>query len=545
LDWCGGTIEALNELVETRAKVFTKGSGSDFAPTEDRGGVPKAKPTIERPVIMVWAGELPRMVDEAEQALLDARVPVFSRGGILVSPVSEEVPTADDRTTTIVRLREIRLDNMIDNLARCADFRRASKEGSVAVDPPARVASILLARDGSWRFPKIAGVITTPTLRPNGSLLDKPGYDEATRLYLKPDRGLRLRIKDEPSVDDARIALQLLKDLLVGFPFANPVDRTVAISAIVTAVLRSAMSVAPLHLIRAHCAGTGKSHLVDVAASIATGRRCPVITAGKTLEETEKRLGSQLLAATPIVSIDNAAADLGGDMLCQVTERPLIPVRVLGKSETPELECRSMVFATGNNVSVFGDMTRRAVICNLDANVERPELRSFQFDPIHRVVADRGTFVAAAITIALAYRAAKMPEVCGPIGSYGEWSRLVRAPLIWLGDQDPAKSMELARDEDPELAAIHQLFTLWPECLSLTSPYTTKQIIEAATKHSEFRELLMLQAGDAREIVSKRLGRWLTKITGRVVNGHRLTMAEGKGRGNRYALLPPDTQLKV
>ncbi len=68
--------------------------------------------------------------------------------------------------------------------------------------------------------------------------------------------------------------------------------------------------------------------MVDLAAVIATGRRCPVIAAGKTEEETEKRLGALLRDAVPVVSIDNVNGELGGDMLCQLMERPLVRVRI-------------------------------------------------------------------------------------------------------------------------------------------------------------------------------------------------------------------------
>ena len=84
-----------------------------------------------------------------------------------------------------------------------------------------------------------------------------------------------------------------------------------------------------MHIIRAHTAGTGKSYLVVVASTIATGRDCPVITPGRTMEETEKRLGALLLAGVSMISLDNVNGELGGDMLCQVTERPLVRVRIL------------------------------------------------------------------------------------------------------------------------------------------------------------------------------------------------------------------------
>ena len=38
--------------------------------------------------------------------------------------------------------------------------------------------------------------------------------------------------------------------------------------------------------------------------------------------------------------------------------------------------------ATGNNLVLVGDMTRRALLCRLDPERERPELRRFDSDPV-------------------------------------------------------------------------------------------------------------------------------------------------------------------
>ncbi|TXM99217.1 hypothetical protein FV222_13345 [Methylobacterium sp. WL103] len=200
------------------------------------------------------------------------------------------------------------------------------------------------------------------------------------------------------------------------------------------------------------------------------------------------------------------------------------------------------MFATGNNLTLLGDMTRRAVICTLDANVERPELRDFDFDPIERVLADRGAYVAAVMIIARAYRAAGMPKVCGPIGSYGEWSDMVRAPLIWLGCADPVASMDTARKGDPELSAIGELFTHWREHLSLSESYTTRVIIKIAASGpdaAEFQDLLFRQAGAGGAVSTRRLGKWLSRISGRLVNGAKLEMQADTSHGNRFSLVEP------
>ena len=126
--------------------------------------------------------------------------------------------------------------------------------------------------------------------------------------------------------------------------------------------MRGAIGMVPLHAFSAPTAGTGKSHLVDVAAAIVTGRICPVATAGRDEEETEKRLAGLLLAGFPIISLDNLSDQLGGDLLCQAVERPSVRLRPLGASDIVEIESRATLFATGNNLMVAGDMTRRTLL---------------------------------------------------------------------------------------------------------------------------------------------------------------------------------------
>lgn len=523
-----------------------------------KGDRPKGSAPCHLPVVRAAAGEVPRAIRETETLLLDAGTQIYTRAGSLVRPVTDTVPASKGRTTTIARFRSFCQPSLADHLARVIRYRRFDKrcEDWVDTNPPSDMIGAMLAREGEWRLPPVAGIITTPTLRPDGTLLATAGYDAETRLYLALDRDFVLPpMSDRPTRPQAEQALLVLEDLLAGFPFVEPVDKAVALSGILTAVVRGTISVAPLHAIRAHSPGTGKSLLVDIASVIATGRQCPVIAAGKTEEETEKRLGALLRDAVAVVSIDNVNGELGGDMLCQMTERPLVRVRILGKSEAPELEVRSTVFATGNNLTLVGDMTRRTVLCTLDAKVERPELREFDFDPVERVMANRGAYVAAVMTIIRAYQAAGAPKVCGPIGSYGDWSAMVRAPLIWLGHADPVSSMETAREEDPELSAIRELFGNWRKHLLIASGYTTNTIIKTACAKAagsgfdygnvdfiapEFRDLLLRQAGDGGAVNSRRLGKWLSRIGGRVVDGSWVHVRVDGSNGNRFTLCETD-----
>jgi phage terminase large subunit-like protein len=155
-----------------------------------------------------------------------------------------------------------------------------------------------------------------------------------------------------------------LKDLFSEFSFKQKaLDRSVALAGLLTALLRGSLPTSPVCLIKGDGPGVGKSMLVDVIATVATGRLCPVITASRNAEETEKRIGAVLLSGSPIVSLDTNVHDLGGELLCQVTERPIVRIRILGRSEMPadvqggrfdrELKrpCHTAVFATSKRTS--------------------------------------------------------------------------------------------------------------------------------------------------------------------------------------------------
>jgi putative DNA primase/helicase len=111
--------------------------------------------------------------------------------------------------------------------------------------------------------------------------------------------------------------------LLDEFPFVNAASRSVALSALMTPVVRGAMRVVPFHAADAPEAGSGKSYLFDIASAISTGEIAPAIAAGRNEEETEKRIVAELMTGQPIISTDNLNGELGGDLICQAIERPV------------------------------------------------------------------------------------------------------------------------------------------------------------------------------------------------------------------------------
>jgi hypothetical protein len=154
-------------------------------------------------------------------------------------------------------------------------------------------------------LPILTGVVNTPVFRADGAVLDSPGYDPASGLLFDPLGVEFPLITADPTHDDALRARDILLDLIKTFPFVSPVDQSVALSLILTAVARDAIDASPLHATTAPVAGSGKSKLVDIACVIATGHEAGVIAEGADEAETEKRLSAELFAGTRIIAIDN------------------------------------------------------------------------------------------------------------------------------------------------------------------------------------------------------------------------------------------------
>jgi hypothetical protein len=456
---------------------------------------------------------------------------------------------AHHSTPRIVPVEAHALVEIMSQAARWERFDGRTRDWT-RVDAPLIVARTYLERRGLWRLPVLTGVVTVPTLRADGSILQEPGYDKATGLILDPVHGPCPSIPDRPPRAEAASALTLLSQLVETFPFVDGASRSVALSAILTALIRRSLPTAPLHAFSAPVPGSGKSMLVDITSVITTGRSAAVIAQGQGEEELQKRLGALLLAGDQVIAIDNCEAPLGGEFLCALLTQPMVRARILGRSEAPELPTSAFITATGNNLVLLGDMTRRALFCQLDPQVERPELREFKTNPIRQAEQHRAALVAAGLTILRAYHVAGYPDAPTPLGSFEAWSRWVRGSLMWLGELDPVQTMETARETDPRLDALSSILAQWHDIIGGTA-VSVRDVIETATKqvtplgqafpnparyefrYPDFREALLVVAGDSGAISSRRLGKWLAAHAGRWLDGlciQRGTVVSGNQR---------------
>jgi hypothetical protein len=101
------------------------------------------------------------------------------------------------------------------------------------VDPPVGVVSLILALGQYWGIPEVDRVVTAPVLAADGSLVMRPGYHAASRLYYAPTDPsiVTIDVPDEVSEEDVQEARKLLEvELLGDFPFDGQASRANALS---------------------------------------------------------------------------------------------------------------------------------------------------------------------------------------------------------------------------------------------------------------------------------------------------------------------------
>jgi hypothetical protein len=511
--------------------------------TMPRGGYTIEK-DLPKPVIELREGELDRVVEESERALLTDRNadPFFQRGGQLVHLIrSPEPSTAGgiNRKTGALVIATVYRDYLRLRLAQMAQFERfdARKKRTVPKDPPFDVAAALLSACGQWRFPVLTATIEAPTLRRDGTILSRSGYDATTGLYLDPAGLVFPPIVEKPSKDDARAALALLADVIKDFPFESEVARSVALAAILTANVRRSLRSAPMFAINAPAPGSGKSLLADVVAMIPTGRPVAVMNYTGSEADERKRIVAALMAGDAVLSIDNIEQPLQGEAICSVLTQETYQDRRLGVSETITVPTCCTWLATGNNLAMAGDLATRVLICKIDPKVERPEEREFDRDLRAHVLKNREKLVVAALTVLRAYVVAGRPnQRLTPFGRFEEWSDLVRSALVWLDRADPCVSRRDVVHDDPKREALEAVLNAMHDAFG-TSPKTTPEIVRQATEsgHLPLKDALELALAKG-ELKSKTLAYWLKRQKDRVIGGLRLRSVGSGERGASWRI---------
>jgi hypothetical protein len=372
------------------------------------------------------------------------------------------------------------------------DKRRKGGGEWVRGSPPPWLANVLLQQASqNWPFRHLAGVIQAPTLREDGTVLDRPGYDGASGLLYVSDGTRFPPIPEHPTLEQARAALDVLREMVAQFPFEHEHDRAAALAAAITPVVRPAIAGScPLFLFDATTPGSGKTLLANLVSLVALGRPCALMSQPERSdgEETRKRITSLLLGGDTLACLDNLTAPLGDGALDVALTGAIWADRTLGSNREIKIPMRLVFLATGNNVQLRGDAARRVVRCRLAPNTERPEERTgFQHPRLLEWAKDnRPRLVASVLTLVRGYVVAGKPSVGLPaLGSFEDWSGLVRSALVWAGEADCCEGRaELQAEADPKVSALRALLECWHAAWG-TEPVTLQDVAKAHANRAQ------------------------------------------------------------
>jgi len=485
-------------------------------------------------------GELPAVVDQAEDALIRSGIRIYQRAGFLVRVVRRDTPSVryyKRRSPGALGLLSVDVAYLIEAMTRSARWEKwnARKADWHKCNAPEQAATTYIARRGHWQLPLLWSAISTPTLRPDGTVLQEAGYDKEMQAWYDPCGISFPSIPASPSYDDAKAALKKLDDAFDSFPFESKVDRAVALSLALTALVRRSLPAAPLGAITAPVMESGKTLLADCFSILATGVSAPAMAYAETDEEVTKTMLAILADGDQVVLIDNVERPLEGATLCAVLTSEAFRQRVLGRTEMMSVPTTTLFLATGNHLVIAGDLRTRALLCRIDPKVEHPGQRHFEIEKRIWMSEQRPELVAAGLTMMRAFIATgqRVQDHCKTWGRFERWSDMVRAPLIWLGCDDPCTSLKDLEREDPERIELARVMTAWRKVFASHSRTARDAVqigVSGILEEEKALNLALLDVCKGRDgaLDSRRLGHWLRSRAGRIVEGMHFVKAGEK-----------------
>lgn len=511
------------------AEMMPRGSATPpAAPVEPAPERPKRPP---RPRIVIDTDE-DRVVDEAIAALATVQG-VFCRGSLLVHVIGDARPGAPPPRIVPLGTAGIR-----DRMVHGAEWVSLvpSERGPVEypAHPPSWAAPAIEARKCWPGVPAIEGVVDSPVLRPDGSVLESPGYDAPSRLLFIPS-GDFPAVPASPTREEAAAAAARVLEVVCDFPFQDGAHRSAWLAGLLTPLARAAFDgPAPLFLVDANVRGAGKTKLVDVIAEVVLGGPMPRSPPTRDATEEAKRITAIALEGDRMVLIDNVDAAFGSAPLIMALTATVWQERLLGKNERVCLPLLATWYATGNNVALRSDMPRRCLHIRLDSSLEKPEDRDgFRHaNLLAHVRAERPRLLVDALTILRAYCAAGRPPVeLRPWGSYEGWSALVRAALVWCGLEDPVATRAGLDQVDSDATSLGDVLVGWEELTrtigkpgGVTAAQAVRALDDRPKELQRLRDALAeLGIGGTGKPASPRaVGNLLRRFRGRAVGDRKL-----------------------
>jgi hypothetical protein len=460
----------LDEELERSLKLAMQTSKQDTSSPKEKAASKSGKSRHE---IITNNTQLRDITCLATDALRESNT-ASERMYVHFSQLSRVVKDEDGRPI----VQQMNTASLKGELSNAADFYRTRKlsQGElelISVSPPNEVAEQILALPpADWRFPSLKGVTEVPLVKPDGTLLDTPGYDRKLKVFYDPSDDLKgLEIPEYCTQEDAINAAKVLRHLIAEFPFEGDADHANMIGLLITPFIRHAFKGdIQLALLDATNPGTGKTFLAQIAAIIATGARTEARSQKGDDDEWRKFILAVLLKCPQIVLIDNVRGTLASVSLEAALTSETISDRLLGVSKDVSATNTAVWVATGNNLLIGGDLARRCFRIRLIANNANPDERDDYAIPeiLDYCEAHRRELVTAILIMIKAWFQAARPPAKAKIAkadSFGNWIKMVGGVLEFADIHGWQQNREELRSKNNEEAKEWERFlSTWSLC---------------------------------------------------------------------------------
>jgi hypothetical protein len=506
----------------------------------------------DRPTIIESTEE--HKVNDEAVAALSRDSSIYQRAGLLVRVVEDASPAAKGVrrrfAPRIEPLPQALLRERFTANARWVRLKQTPKGPAFCPGhPPGWCVAAVHARSQWAGINYLEAVVDYPVLRPDGTVLSKPGYDRDTGLLYRR-RGKAIELLDSPSKEDAIRARDELLEIVGDFPFAAEAHKAAWLAAQLTPLARfSFAGPAPLFLCEANVPGAGKGLALDCIAIVTTGERFTIGTYTDDDEELRKRITSLALGGERLVLFDNLIGSFGNATLDAAVTGTAWEDRILTTNKVARLPLSITWYATGNNVAIRRDISRRICHIRLESPQERPEERTGFKHPnlIQYVRRRRPKLLAAALTILRGYCVAGRPDMqLSAWGSFEDWSSLVRSAVVWVGMPDPGETRLLLRQSaDTATESMALLLAGWEKMDPKRRGLTAAEVIHRLFGEDQ-RFVVPEHYRDMRAAIESLLGKGDTRGLGyklreyqrRPIGGRYIDRAGEKDHSIRWAVYP-------
>jgi hypothetical protein len=491
-----------------------------------------------RPLIRVSGGEFSNIVKQLEEILSPH---VYTQGAQLTRTSEAHSDGAIQRSADAVMMIPATEGWTRVKFGELCDFVKynARQDEWVPIAPSVEHIGALMDR-GSWTTLRpLDAIARAPFLRDDGSICDAQGYDPSSRTLYVPSIEFP-PIPEAPTRDDALAALARLREPFNEFPWKEEASESAFVSHILAEAARLAMERCPMYFYDAPMAGTGKSTLQEMAARIVHGTEPAMRPWVADEDELRKSLYACLMAGDRSIWFDNLPD--GIKVRSSVLEAFLTSAvwkdRKLGESVTSAIPNKTVLVASGNNLTPVSALARRSLVIRLDANTEHLRERVFKIEnPRRYIMKHRAQLLVDALTIIKAYITARI-DTSMPVTlpSFERWSHLARNPLIWLGMADPVVTQ--LNETDDEMQNVGPIFEKLVANFgnrTFTAGDMARVVGSLSDEKNELSDALM-QMGCAEPNNPIKVGYWLRASKDKIGSGYKL-MHDGHNKfGVRWKL---------